>query len=480
MSEQLKTNRRAFLKTSGLLAAGASMAGTLGISRSAHAAGSDLIKVAMVGCGGRGGSAIMDRLQVEDNMKVVAIADAFEWRVKNVAQSIRSDEFKEFVDLPDSRLFWGFDSYKKAMDCLSPGDQVLLVTPPGLRPPQYRYAVEKGLHVFMEKPMFTDAPGYRHTMESNKIADEKGLKVCVGLQRRYEPHYYNWAKEIADGKIGDVSFSRVYWNSPAIWCHARQRGETEMTYQMRNWYHFVWLCGDNICEQHVHNLDIGNWIHGKGDPLVHPVKANAQGGRQNTAAPMDILRTAPAYADQDAWWDWYTKNDNAVRNACSRYGQAWDHFFVEFTYPDGSRMFSQCRHIDNCWNPVEEHIHGTKGIGQAGWLRDTAGNEIWRSTERVPKGPYQWEHDCLVKAIRENQPMNDGWFAATSTMIAVFGRMAAFSGRELNWDDAVEKGKRYAPVADPKWDDNPPVMPDADGFYESSVPKQGIYNPFES
>ena len=470
----MKTNRRTFLKTSGVLAAGASMAGTLGLSRSAHAAGSDLMKVALIGCGGRGGSAVKDRIQVKDNVKIVAIADALEWRTRNVAEELRSDDFKQFVDLPDERVFAGLDAYKKAIDCLSAGDQVLIATPPGLRPAQYRYAVEKGCHVFTEKPLFTDAPGYRLTMETNKMADEKGLKVCVGLQRRYEPHYYNWAREIAGGKIGDVSFTRVYWNGGGIWCRPRTKEQTEMEYQVNNWYHFVWLCGDNICEQHVHNLDIGNWIHGKGDPMAHPEKANAQGGRQNPSAPLDILQTAPPYEDKEAWWAWYDKN----RNACNRYGHAWDHFFVEFTYPDGSRMFSQCRHIGNTWENVSEFVHGTKGTGAPGWLKDSAGNDIWRNEEKVPKGPYQWEHDCHVKAIRENLPKNDGWYSANATMIAVLGREAAFSGKELIWDEVVEKGKRYVPAGDMSLTDNPPIMPDADGFYESSVAKQGIYNPF--
>ena len=469
------------MKTSGVLAASASMVGALGLSRSAHAAGSDLMRVALIGCGGRGSGAVTDRIQVQDNVKLVAVADAFEGRARGVANRLRNDnyEYKHLVDLPDDRVFIGFDGYKRAIDCLSPGDQVLITTPPGLRPYQYRYAVEKGLHVFMEKPLFTDAPGYRHAMETNKMADEKGLKVCVGLQRRYEPHYYNWANEIAEGKIGDVSYTRVYWNGGGIWCNQRDRNETEMAYQMRNWYHFVWLCGDNICEQHVHNLDIGNWIHGKCDPMAHPIRANAQGGRQNPAAPLDILRTAPPYEDKEAWWDWYTKDNNRVRNACNRYGQAWDHFFVEFTYPDGSRMFSQCRHIGNTWENVSEHVHATKGTGRPGELWDASGARIWNNTESVPKGPYQWEHDCQVKAIRENLPMNDGWFAANATMIAVFGREAAFCGRELTWDDAVAKGRRHAPASDPAWDENPPIVPDADGFYESSVAKQGIYNPFE-
>lgn len=455
------------------------MVGTLGLSRSAHAAGSDLMKVALIGCGGRGNGAIRDRLAVADNMKVVAIADVFGGAAKNGTKSLRNDEqFKQFVDIPDERVFWGFDSYKKAIDCLKPGDQVVIATPPGFRPWHYRYAIEKGLHVFMEKPLFTDAPGFQHTMETNKMADDKGLKVCVGLQRRHDPGFQQWVQKLHDGIVGDIVFSRVYWNSSQIWCRPRTKAQTEMEYQVNNWYHFVWLCGDNICEQHVHNLDMGLWMHGKGDNLCHPVKANAQGGRQNSAAPMDILRTAPPFEDKDVWWAWYDKN----RDACSRHGQAWDHFFVEYTFSDGAKMFSQCRHINNCFNAVTQFVNGTQGYGGSepgAWFNSYDNRELYK--EGSNSGQFQLEHVNHNKAIRENTPMNNGWSSAMATMTAVFGRMAAFSGKELNWDDAVAKGKRYTPnkeISDLTWDDNPPVMPDKDGFYESSVPKQGIYNPF--
>jgi len=481
MKTNTSSSRRDFLKTTGALAAGATLVSGLGLGRSAHAAGSDQMKIALVGCGGRGRGAIMNRLQVGDNVKLVAIADAFEGNATNFAGVLRKENEKDGspakgkVDFADDRVFSGFDGYRKAIDCLAPGDQVVIATTPGFRPFHYRYAIEKGVHVFMEKPLFTDAPGYKHVMETNKMADDKGLKVCVGLQRRYQPEYVNWAKEVADGKIGDVSFTRVYWNGGGIWCRPREKGDTEMMYQMRNWYHFVWLCGDNICEQHVHNLDIGNWIHGKGDPMSHPVTANAQGGRQNQACPEDLRRTAPPYADKDAWFAWYDKNVKA----CNRYGQAWDHFFVEFTYADGSRMFSQCRHINNTWGSVSEHVHGTKGTGAPGWLKDREGNEVWKNTEKSPKGSMDYEHDCHVKAIREGLPMNNGYYAAHATMIAIFGRLAAFSGKEISWDDAVNKGVPYVPAENKlAWDANPPVMPDADGFYENSVPKQGVFNPF--
>ena len=475
MSNKKQTSRRNFLKTTGALTAGATMAGSLGIARSAHAAGDDVIKVALIGCGGRGAGAIQDRIQVGDNIKVVAIADAFDWRTANVAKTLRDDKFKGKVDLPDERVFSGFDAYKKAVDCLSAGDQVVIATTPGFRPFQYRAAVDKGCHVFMEKPLFVDAPGYRHVMESNKIAKDKNLKVCVGLQRRYEPRYYNWIKQIADGKIGDVSYSRVYWNGNGIWCRRRDPGQSEMLFQMNNWYHFVWLCGDNICEQHVHNLDIGNWLHGKGDPMAHPVEANAQGGRTFKAAPENILRQAPPFSDREAWDAWYQKN----KDMFTRHGQAWDHFFVEFTYPDGSKMFSQCRHIANTWNCVDEAVVGTGGKGGVGWLRDNANKEIWKNEEKVPKGPYQWEHDVLADAIRNDKPLHDGWHGAMATMAAVLGREAAFQGKVVKWDELTNKGKAYMPADGiASWDQNPPVMPDADGFYEGSVAVPGQYNPF--
>ncbi|HBT76787.1 MAG TPA: hypothetical protein DEB39_07640, partial [Planctomycetaceae bacterium] len=304
-------------------------------------------------------------------------------------------------------------------------------------------------------------------------ADEKNLKVCVGLQRRYEPHYYNWIKAIADGKIGDISYSRVYWNGGGIWCNKRNPGEGEMDYQMRNWYHFVWLCGDNICEQHVHNLDIGNWIHGKGDKMAHPVEANAMGGRTFKAGPESAMREAPSFRnDRGAWDEWYQKN----KDLFFRHGQAWDHFFVEYAYADGSKMYSQCRHIKNTWSPVEEHAVGTNGTGRPGWLKDASGNDVWKNDEKAVKGPYQWEHDCQVKAIREDLPMNDGYHGAMATMTAVLGREAAFCGQVLKWDDVVNNGREYMPVDGfDSFEQEPPVLPDDDGFYESSVAVPGIY-----
>jgi predicted dehydrogenase len=479
MNSKKHESRRNFLKTTGLMTAGVTLAGGLGISRSAHAAGTDEIRLALIGCGGRGNGAIRDRLQVGDNAKVVAIADAFESPAKGTANGLRNDEkFKDKIDLPDERVFFGLDAYQKAIQTLKPGDQVVIATSPGFRPFHFKAAIEHGVHVFMEKPLFTDAGGFRSVIETSKLADEKKLKVCVGLQRRYEPNYYNWIKQIHDGKIGDISYSRVYWNGGGIWCRKRNPGESELEFQMRNWYHFVWLCGDNICEQHVHNLDVGLWIHGKGDNKFHPVEANAQGGRTFPAGQLSLLNEAPPIADRPAWDEWYQKN----KKSCNRHGQAWDHFFIEYTFADGSKMFSQCRHIPNTFNAVNQFVHGTKGsggseVGGKGWLNSSSGEKLFETGTN--SGQFAYEHVVHAKNIRENIKRNDGWYGAHATMTAVLGRYAAFSGKVVTWDDAVAKGKTDMPpegVWD--WNANPPIMPDADGFYENSVAKQGVYNPF--
>ena len=483
------SSRRQFLQASATLTAGAAMVGSLTIGQSAHVTGSDEMKVALVGSGGRGSGAIRDRVQVGDNVKVVAVADAFEGRAKNSANGLRNEaedkENKLFnkVDIPDDRVFWGLDAYKKAIDCLDPGDNILLCSPPGFRPYHYRAAVEKGLHVFMEKPVCVDAPGFRHIMETNRMADAKNLKVCVGYCFRYDARFVNWIEQIHAGKIGDIQYTRGYYNTVTPWCRPRNPGEGELEFQVRNWYHFVWICGENIVEQHCHRIDVENWIHGKGDRMAHPVEANGMGGRLVKSGPEELLRQVPLFENRQAWDEWYQPN----RNEFHRMGQAWDSFFVEYTYADGSRSFSQCRHIRNVWNHNDDYVHGTAGTGQSGIsggpsvLYGRDGTELWRHTQDFPKGMYQWEHDCHVKAIRNDEPMNDGYHSAMSSMMAVLGREAAYSGKVLRWEELVEKGRSYFPNGEITSFDQPaPVQPDANGFYESTVPVPGKYSPFAS
>ena len=442
--------RRDFLKTSGLAAAG------LAVARGAQAAGDDCIKIGLVGCGGRARGAIQNRLSFEDNCKVVAICDAFEQNAKSAAEAFRATEDERYT-FDDDHVFWGFEAYKNVIDAC---DQVLIVTTPAFRPIHYLYAAKAGKHIFMEKPCAVDVGGYKLAMEANKIADEKGLVVVVGYQRHYAPSYQQMIEKIAEGAIGDVVYTRVYWNGDGIWERGREAGDTEMAYQMRNWYHFNWLCGDGIVEQHCHNIDVSNWIHCLGDfkgPLSHPVKVNAMGGRQ--------VRRFPRFLNS---------------------GYRYDHYFCEFTYADGSQMFSQCRHQGNTWSNVSEYVYGTKGQGNSGVLLDNNGNEIWRF-QGPDNNPYDEEHRQQVEWIRNGVAHNDGWFAAYSSMTSAFGRMAGCSGQELNWDDVIENGKSEFPYEQAlagtmDWDTLPPVLPDteppaqpAEGqlIYENSVPVPG-------
>ena len=366
-----ETSRRDFLKTSGL-AAGIALSG-LSVARSAHAAGDEVIKAVIIGCGGRGKGAGHDFLDNE-NVKIVAVADAFEDSAKGAA--------KEF-GVPEENCFWGFDAYRKALavDC----EYVILATPPGFRPIHFKAAIEAGKNVFMEKPCCVDAPGFRMLCDACAMADEKNLKVGVGLQRHHEKAYLNGTKDILDGKYGDILYTRVYWNGGGVWVRDRQPEWTEMEFQMRNWYYFNWLCGDHICEQHVHNIDVGNWVMALTTPgcdlganYAHPVKVNCMGGRE-------------------------------VRKNNPNFGEIYDHFFAEFTYADGRQMFSQCRHQPNTWSSVSEHAHGSKGFG------GVAGRGGGR-------GPYQQEHTDLIAAIKSGAKYNEGWMGAYSTMTAVLAR----------------------------------------------------------
>jgi myo-inositol 2-dehydrogenase / D-chiro-inositol 1-dehydrogenase len=422
MNEAKQANRRDFLKGTTVAAAGIALAGGLNLSQAAYAAGSDELKVALIGCGGRGTDATAQCLSNCPNMKLIAMADAFADNAKSSLAYLRKEEGLDGkLDVPEDRIFVGFDAYQKAI--AAGPDIVLLTTPPGFRPIHYAAAVAAGKHVFMEKPCCVDAPGFRSLMESNKAADAKGLKVAVGLQRRHSKEFLGKIKRIHDGELGDLITMRAYWNGGEIWVRARKPGQTEMEYQMRNWYHFVWLCGDHILEQHVHNIDVCNWA--KND---HPVAANGMG-------------------------NCHCRNNRGI-------GQIYDNHFVEFTYNDGAKLFSQCRQQPNTWSSVTQFVRGTKGEKELG------GNG---------SDGYVREHVDLVNAIRKGEKLNDGWHGATSSMTGVLGRMATYSGQEVNWDDAVKKGPNEMPKKF-AFDADPPVKPDKDGNYPQPIP--GIYKPY--
>jgi predicted dehydrogenase len=420
MDNQDHTNRRRILKT------GAAAAATLPIAGFAQAGGSDELKVATIGCGGRGRGATAQTLN-NKGTKLVAVADAFRDRAEAAVSSFRQ-QFPDQVDLPADRIYDGFEGYRAAIDA---ADVVILTTTPGFRPQHFEYAVEQGKHVFMEKPVATDAPGIRRVLAAAKKADEKGLKVVCGLQRRYQPSYIETLEQLKSGIVGDINYGQVYWNSGGVWVRPRNEGMTEMEYQMRNWYYFNWLCGDHIVEQHVHNIDVMNWF--KGGP---PVKAQGMGGRQ-------------------------------VRIG-EEFGEIFDHHYVEFTYADGTVMNSQCRHQRGALNRVTEIIGCQKGKAYPGRIVDSAGKTVWRYRGNS-KSPYQIEHDKLYEAIREDKPMNNAYYTAASTMTAILGRMATYSGQEITYEDALAKGLSIMPEKF-AWDADPGPKPGPDGLYPCPIP----------
>jgi hypothetical protein len=434
------SNRRDFLVKSSALTAASALATGLGIERSAHAAGSAQIRVALIGCGGRGNGAMDNCLEADESVKVVAVADAFEARATAAAKRLREHkQYASRVELPDDRVFVGLDAYQKAIDCGC--DMVVTATPPGFRPMIYAAAIKAGKHVFMEKPCCVDAAGFRTLMEATKLADEKGLKVGVGFQRRHSPNYVETIKRIHDGAIGRLTLLRGYWNGGGIWNRKRLPEQSEMEFQVMNWYHFCWLSGDNICEQHIHNLDVCNWAKD-----AHPVEANGMGG-----------------CLQRYKGDWKGS------------GQIFDEHFVEYTYADGTRMYSQCRHIPNTFGSVSEAVHGVDGDSNCSG--SITGKNEWKfDGSNYPKrNSMVQEHMDLIAAIHKNEKYNEGYHGATSSMTAVLGRMATYSGKVVKWDDAVKNGGTEFP-AKLAWDAPAPVERDAEGNYP--IPMPGTYQPY--
>jgi len=434
-------NRRDFVKSSAAVVGGLMASSLPASSASAYYSVDDTIKIGLVGCGGRGTGAAIQALNARENVKLVAMADAFQDRLVSSYDNITDPEASDWsgaaavsqdkVDVPEEHKFVGFDGYEKVIPLV---DVVLIATPPGFRPMQFEAAIQAGKHVFMEKPLATDAPGVRKILETAEMAKQKKLNVVVGLQRHYQTVYLEWVKRLHDGAIGDIIMSRVYWNGSGVWVRGRKPDQTEMEYQMRNWYYFNWLCGDHIVEQHIHNLDVGNWVH-----QGHPVRAQGQGGRE-------------------------------VRTGLD-HGEIYDHHMVEFEYADGSRMLSQCRHIPDCMNRVSEAFHGTSGTAPSpGDIIGRAGNVIYNHRDRDDPNPYQVEHDLLFEAVANGDyKYEDAENGAVASMTSIMGRMATYSGQIIEWDEAINSDlnlmpQRYA------WDADPPVMPDENGQYPIAVP----------
>ena len=430
MSQKNHT-RRDFLKGSAGIAAGAAAAGLILPASGVFARNDETIRLALVGCGGRGSGAAGQALSTNGPVKLVAVADAFEDNAKTAVGNLKNS-YGDKVDVAGDHVFSGFDAYKKAID--SGVDMVVLATPPGFRPIHFEYAVKQGKNIFMEKPVAVDGAGIKQVLAAAEEAKKKNLKVGVGLQRHHSPRYQETVKRVQDGQIGDTVLLRVYWNDQGVWVRPRKPGQTEMEYQMRNWYYFTWICGDHIVEQHIHNLDVANWLKN-----ATPAKAQGQGGRQVLTG--------------------------------KEHGHIYDHHFVEYTYPDGTVMLSQCRHHPGCWNSVSEHAHGTKGYADVSGARiTTRDGKEWRWQGRE-KDHYQQEHDDLFDAIRNNKPYSEAANGANSTMTAILGRMCTYSGQEIKWDDALNSPVVLRPEGY-TFDSKPPVVPNEEGRYPVAMPGQ--------
>ncbi len=417
------------------------MLSSLPLAQAAQSLVDDTIKVALIGCGGRGTGAAVQALLSHQRVQLVAMADAFRHRIDDAYKNITADDLsdvigvegtvKNRVNVPEEHKYVGFDAYKKA---IRHADVVILTTPPGFRPEHFKEAVAQSKHVFMEKPVATDAPGIRKVLEAAALAKQKRLNVVVGLQRHYQQIYREWVDRLQNGVIGEVIASRVYWNMGGLWVKDRKPDMSEMQYQMENWYYFNWLCGDHIVEQHVHNLDVSNWVK-----QSYPIRAFGSGGRQ-------------------------------VRVG-SQYGEIFDHHVVEFEYADGSRMFSQCRQMPGTKEDVTEGFHGTNGVAPyPGLIQTRSGYSILNYDAKNDPNPYQVEHDELFAAIAKSEyKFADAENAAKSTMTAIMGRMATYSGQLIEWDAALQSEIDLMPVR-LDWDALPKVLPREDGIYPCAIP----------
>jgi len=402
MTDPKGTSRRVFLKASSAVAAG------LALSPNAHAAGADTIKVGLVGCGGRGTGAVENLCEAvgdDKGIQIVALADVFPDHLNNARSSLAGNgKVAPHWNVNDDHCFTGFDAYQKLID--SGVDLVILATPPGFRPMMLEAAVKAGKNIFTEKPVGVDGPGIRRVMAAAKEAKDKNLAVVAGTQRRHQAGYIECMRRIHDGAIGDLTGGQVYWNQGPLWNKPRQSSWSDMEWQLRNWLYFTWLSGDHIVEQHVHNIDVANWAFG-----AHPVRAVGMGGRQ--------VRTDPAF------------------------GHIFDHFAIDFEYPNDVHVMSMARQIEGCENNVSETIVGSKGTFRSNGYR-ISGPDKFRFREKEVN-PYVQEHIDLIASIRAGKPLNELQQVAESTLTAIMGRMSAYTGKAITWDEALNSKQETMP-----------------------------------
>jgi predicted dehydrogenase len=432
------TSRREFLQHSSTALAGAALA--TAVAPRVHAAEENTIKLALIGCGGRGTGAAANALATKGPTQLFAMADFFPGRLDGSLKHL-SSQFAKQVAVPKERQFIGLDGFKKAIDAIAPGGVALLTTPPGFRPIHLDYAVQKGCHVFMEKSFAVDAPGIRRVLKAGEEASKKGLKVAGGLMSRHSKPLEEAIEQIHNGAIGEVITAWAYREHGPVGHHPKSPDVSELGHQIRNYSCYTWLNGSFILDWLIHNLDVCCWVKN-----AWPVSAQGHGGRQ--------VRTEP--------------------------DQLFDHYAVEYTFPDGTRLFAQGRHQANTWGFFGDIIHGAKGSGVLGegisqprlfkTHKQTADNLLWDY-----KGPgcnqYQVEHDLLFEAIRQDKPYNESQRCAFAALVGILGRMAAESGQMITWEQALASNLELAPgLENYTADSNPPVMPDANGRYPIAMP----------
>jgi len=439
----LKSGRRGFLKQSGLGTVGALLATSAMSVPHVHAAENNTLNVALVGCGGRGTGALFDAIQTEGPKKVVALVDVFP---NKIASTLRSavERFPDNIDVPQERQFSGFDGYKKAIDAVGAGGVILLASPPAFRPAQLEYAVEKGVHVFMEKSFAVDPPGVRRILKAGEAAKAKNLKIVGGLMTRHKRSMQGAIEQIRAGIIGDVTTCWAYRMHGPIGFSPRRENESILANQIRNYSCFTWLNGSPLLDWLIHNIDVCCWAKD-----AYPVSAQGQAARR-------------VRKDQD---------------------QIFDQYIVEYAFPDGTRFQAQGQFVQGAWNCFQSTIHGTTGCAIFGeGIRDpklyrgynpTANNMIWEYTGPEVRGEYQAEQDILFDAIRNDKPHNEAERCALSTMVGVLGRLVCDSGQRITWDEAFNSNKSLANLDTLTSLDSPaPVQPDENGDYPFPIPGQ--------
>ena len=413
MTSKSSPDRRHFIKSTTRTVVAGSVAGSL-LASTSPAAGyhhgvDDKLKIGLVGCGGRGTGAAINALKADSNSEVTALADAFQDRVDVCLKSLgRNKLAKDRLDVPAERQFTGFDCAKNLVQ--TDVDVVILATPPYFRPSQLRAAVEAGKHVFCEKPVAVDAPGVRHVEESCKMAAEMGKSVVSGLCWRYDDGVRATMEQINGGTIGDIQSIQENYLTGTLWHRGENPDWSEMEHQMRNWLYYNWLSGDHIAEQHIHSLDKALWIMGDQGPS----QAYGSGGR--------LVRTQP------------------------KWGNVYDHFATCYEWDNGVKTYSYCRQMAGCFNDVEDYVVGTEGTAKVlkHEIRDRKGNVVWKYDQKKPS-MYDVEHIHLFRSIRQGQPINNGDYMCKSTLMAIMGRDASYTGKKIQWDEYYASDDKLGP-----------------------------------